>query len=199
MDAFLKGYWRALAALGVVERVLGIALIALIVAMITVQVGTRYALNRPIVWVEDLATFAFIWAAFLGAAVGLKEIRHIKIETFVDRLAPAVRATAQAGLYAIILLCCIALAVYAWGVMAVESRSYTISLPVNLPRHLFYSVPLFVGLASMALTSAYFILAHIEEARSGRPVDAQLALAALTAREHALDEAEAEIAERSLS
>ena len=47
--------------IGTVERGLGIALILYMVGAITVQVFTRYALGRPIAWVEESATYAFIW------------------------------------------------------------------------------------------------------------------------------------------
>jgi TRAP-type C4-dicarboxylate transport system permease small subunit len=190
--------WRALSFIGKVERALGMALLVAIVLMIGIQVGTRYLMNQPIVWVEDVATFAFIWAVFLGAAAGLKELRHIRIETFLARLPARGRALMEALLYAIVFACCAAVGWQALGVMQTESRSLTISLPVNLPRHWFYSVPLFVGLASMAATAAYFVAAHLIEAATGRVPDAVREAEERRAREHSADEEEARIAERAL-
>jgi hypothetical protein len=69
---------RLIDGIGRVERGLGIALILYMVAAITVQVFTRYALGRPIAWVEESATYAFIWMSFVGASVGLKQGRHIR-------------------------------------------------------------------------------------------------------------------------
>src|SRR3712207_4597502 len=83
MDRALAVWWRIVATIGAIERAVGIALIAMIVITITVQVVTRYVWGQPLVWVEELATYGFIWSVFLGAALGLKEIRHIRIETFV--------------------------------------------------------------------------------------------------------------------
>jgi TRAP-type C4-dicarboxylate transport system permease small subunit len=194
----LSASWRVFALVGRVERVLGMALLVAIVLMIGVQVATRYLLGLPIVWVEDVATFAFIWAVFLGAAAGLKEMRHIRIETFLTRLPQRPRALLEAALHAVILVCCAVVAWHALGVMETESRSSTISLPVNLPRHLFYSLPLCVSLVSMALTSAWFIAAHLAEATTGRVPDAVREAEARRARDHAAEEAEARIAERAL-
>jgi TRAP-type transport system small permease protein len=194
----LSQVWRALTFLGKAERAVGMALLVAIVVMIGVQVGTRYLMNQPIVWVEDVATFCFIWAVFLGAAAGLKELRHIRIETLLGRLPTRQRALMEAMLYAIVLACCVVVAWHALGVMETESRSLTISLPVNLPRHWFYSVPLFVALASMALTAGYFIAAHLVEAATGRQPDAVVEAAQRRAREHAADEEEARIAEQAL-
>jgi hypothetical protein len=78
----LSRYKRLLDGIGAVERGLGIALILYMVGAITVQVFTRYALGRPIAWVEESATYAFIWMSFVGASVGLKQGRHIVIATF---------------------------------------------------------------------------------------------------------------------
>lgn len=198
MDGFLRAYWRLLNAVGWIERVIGVALLTLIVVLITIGVLTRYIINRPIVWAEDVSTFAFIWAAFLGAAIGFKELRHIQIDTFLGKLGPRSRALFNAALHVVMLLCCIQLARYAWTIMDIERRSMTISLPVNLPRHLFYSVPLFVGLVSIGATAVYFVLAHLAQAATGRPVDAQTQMDAQTARERAADDAEADLVERTL-
>jgi TRAP-type C4-dicarboxylate transport system permease small subunit len=194
----LSATWRVLAFVGRIERVLGMALLVAIVLMISVQVATRYLLGRPIVWTEDVATFAFIWLVFLGAAAGLKDMRHIRIETFLGHLPGSAGALLQAVLHAIILVCCTVVAWHALGVMETESRSSTISLPINLPRHLFYSVPLCVSLTSMALTSAWFIAAHLAEAATGRVPDAVREAEARRERDHAAEEAEARIAERAL-
>jgi len=67
------------------------------------------------------------------------------------------------------------LMVQAYKVMGVEGRSRSISLPVAVPRSWFYSVPLFVGCASMALTCGYLILAELWSGLFGRPVEAHTA------------------------
>jgi hypothetical protein len=46
-------------------------------------------------------------------------------------------------------------------VMEVEGRSHTISLPVELPRSWFYSLPLTASAASMALTTVYCFLLEL--------------------------------------
>jgi TRAP-type C4-dicarboxylate transport system permease small subunit len=198
MDRALAVWWRALAWLGEVERAAGMFLIALMVVTITVQVVTRYAFGQPLVWVEELATYSFIWSVFLGAALGLKEMRHIRIETFLARLGERWGALLHAALYAVMLVCAVALAADALDIMGVERRSETMSLPINVGRHWFYSVPLFAGLASMALTAAYFVVAYLAFAASGREVDAARELAARRRAEHEAEEKELRILEQSL-
>ncbi len=157
----LAHYKRLLDAIGVVERGLGIALILFIVLAITVQVFTRYALGMPIAWVEESATYAFIWMAFVGASVGLKQGRHIFIATIGARLPPRVAAGLRLLVWALVLLTLVVLVVQGWKVMGVEGRSKTISLPVELPRSWFYSLPLTLSAASMILTSVYLLLREL--------------------------------------
>jgi TRAP-type C4-dicarboxylate transport system permease small subunit len=198
MDRALALWWRALTLLGQAERVAGVFLIALMVITITIQVVTRYAFGQPLVWVEELATYSFIWSVFLGAALGLKEMRHIRIETFLDRIKPRSGALFRAALYALVLVCSVALASHALDIMEVERRSETMSLPINVGRHWFYSVPLFTGLASMALTSAYFIAAYLALAMDGRVVDAERDIVERRRIEHEAEEEELRTLEQSI-
>lgn len=157
-------------AIGRFERAVGVALIALIVVAIGVQVFTRYALRMPIAWVEESATYAFIWMVFVGASLGLKQGRHILISTFVGRLAPRAAAAMRLFVWLLVAVMLVALIVQGVKVMGVEARSKTISLPIEIPRMWFYSVPLTVSAASMLLTTV--LLSFIElRAALGRAGD----------------------------
>jgi len=199
MDLLLARWWRLLELIGRLERSIGVLLLSTIVVSITVQVITRYLFGQPLVWVEELAGYCFLWGVFLGAAVGMKELRHIRIDTFVSRLSQRPQALWRALTWGIATACCVIIAVQAWDIMDVESRSRTMSLPVDLPRHLFYSTPLFVCTVSITFTGLYLVCAELARAYTGRPVDADRAK---QARERAAeaDDAEAEaIAERIAS
>jgi TRAP-type C4-dicarboxylate transport system permease small subunit len=165
----LDGYRRLLGLVGLVERVLIVLLILNIVVNIGVQVFSRYVMNQPLIWVEELATYSFIWATFLGASLGLKHQRHVKIETFVGWLPAMPRHLLRAATMAVVLTLALALLPEAWTVVTIESRRTSIALPVQLPMALFFSVPLFVGFASMALTALYLALAELHAAATGTP------------------------------
>lgn len=157
----LPRYKRLLDGVGTVERGLGVALILYMVVAITVQVFTRYALGRPIAWVEESATYAFIWMSFVGASVGLKQGRHILIATFGAHLPTRLAAGLRALVWTLVLLTLAVLVVQGWKVMGVEGRSSTISLPVELPRSWFYSLPLTLSALSMILTALYLLLQEL--------------------------------------
>jgi len=89
------------------ERIMiktGAALMAVIVAVISVGVFKRYVLDSPLVWTEELSTFLFIWVSFLGAAVASSRKKHILVDIFVNRLSPAKRRLAALVLNGLIVL-----------------------------------------------------------------------------------------------
>lgn len=169
MTALLALYWGALRLVGYLEIALGVGLLAVIVGSIGVQVVSRYLFGEPLIWVEEIATYSFIWATFLGASAGLKHGRHIQIGTFVSALPERREAAFRVAGHLLVLAMLLLLARHAVTVMAVEGSSSTISLPVQLPRSLFFSVPMFVAMVSMAVTSLYFLLAELRLAATGEP------------------------------
>lgn len=167
MPDFLEAYRRLLAAIGAVERLLVILLIVVIVASIGTQVVSRYVFDLPLVWVEELATYAFIWATFVGASLGLKHGRHIKIGTFVSRMTPSRAAIFRLIGHAAVLCLAVVLVQQAWTVAGIEGRRTSISLPVALPISLFFSIPLLVGMVSVALTTVFLALQELHRLVAG--------------------------------
>jgi TRAP-type C4-dicarboxylate transport system permease small subunit len=167
----LRLFQHTLRYIGHVERWLGVGLMAIMVGAITTQVFTRYLFNRPIIWVEELATYSFIWGAFVGASLGLKYGRHVKIETFVEHL-PAQAKAASRILVNLIIIAVLWLLVREVGmVINIESRSTSVSLPWPVPRAWFYSIPLAVSCASMLATCVYLILAEVATIAGAKGVD----------------------------
>ena len=69
----------------IVEGVAAILVIALAI-VVFLQVFNRYVLKAPLAWSEDLAMLLFQWVTFLGAAIGVKRMRHFGIELVVRNL-----------------------------------------------------------------------------------------------------------------
>src|SRR5574341_1452640 len=64
------GVWRLL------EWVAGL-LIALMTALVALQVVFRYVVNYTLPWSEELARYVFLWASLLGACVALGRGAHL--------------------------------------------------------------------------------------------------------------------------
>ena len=73
----------------VIDKSLAAVLVTLMVIMvITVswQVITRYLLNSPSSYTEELATYLLIWISLLGAAYALRARAHLGIDFLVRRM-----------------------------------------------------------------------------------------------------------------
>ncbi len=67
------------------------ALVVALAVVVFLQVFNRFVLKAPLAWSEDLAMLLFQWVAFLGAAVGVKRMRHFGIELVVRKLSAKTR------------------------------------------------------------------------------------------------------------
>jgi TRAP-type C4-dicarboxylate transport system permease small subunit len=65
--------------------------VAVLVLDVLLQVFTRFVLNKPSSWTEELAVFMLIWVSLLGAAVALGRGAHLGIDYFVGKLPERVR------------------------------------------------------------------------------------------------------------
>ena len=74
----------------IVEWVAAVLVVGLAV-VVFLQVFNRFILKTPLAWSEDLAMLLFQWVSFLGAAVGVKRMRHFGIELVVKKLSEKAR------------------------------------------------------------------------------------------------------------
>ena len=66
-------------------------LVVALAVVVFLQVFNRFVLKAPLAWSEDLAMLLFQWVAFLGAAVGVKRMRHFGIELVVKKMSARTR------------------------------------------------------------------------------------------------------------
>lgn len=62
------------------EEYLLVGSLVFTVAIIFIQVIMRYVFNSSLSWSEELARYIFMWQIWMGASLGLKERKHIKVE-----------------------------------------------------------------------------------------------------------------------
>lgn len=68
----------------------GVSLLAM-VALTCWQVFTRYVLQNPSSWSEELVSYLFAWASLLGASLVTGERGHMNIPILVDKMGPSMR------------------------------------------------------------------------------------------------------------
>ncbi|MBT8344923.1 MAG: TRAP transporter small permease [Desulfofustis sp.] len=68
------------------ERYLLLPLYTLIVSTIFIEVIRRSVLSYSSVWTEEIARYAFIYIAYIGASAAIKERAHIRIDVILNLL-----------------------------------------------------------------------------------------------------------------
>ena len=73
------------------ERGAAVALLAVTVVIVILQVFFRYVLNSSLSWSEEAARYLFIWAALLGFSSSVEAGRLFSFDMLAARLPPAGR------------------------------------------------------------------------------------------------------------
>ena len=151
-----RGVRRAVEAvsswLNVVQRVLVAAVTALVASsalLLIWQVADRSVFAGGQNWIDEYARLSLIWMTFLGAAVLIRERKHLAVEYFVEKMGDrAQRAMSVATDIALIALMGVLLSTW---VPVWEASSVLKSPSLGIPR----SVLALAGLISYALTAVY--------------------------------------------
>jgi len=67
--------------------------VVVLAVVVFLQVFNRFVLKAPLAWSEDLAMLLFQWVVFLGAAIGVRRLRHFGIDLVVKKLPARMRRT----------------------------------------------------------------------------------------------------------
>ena len=162
-DARPTGFTAAL------DRILAGFLIGLTVVMVltvTWQVATRFLLNSPSSYTEELATYLLMWISLLGAAYALRLRVHLGIDIVTARLSPGVQRRARVASYAVVALFALVALVVGGGILVgvtleLGQRSAAFEVPVG---YVYAVLPL-----SGLLMVYYAIVGALETLRGDTP------------------------------
>jgi len=87
---------------GIIKYLL-VTLLILMFAITFLQVVMRYLFLSPLPWAEEAVRFMFVWASFIGAAIGIKEKIHIGINIIVARLPLILQRITSTAVYLLIM------------------------------------------------------------------------------------------------
>ncbi len=80
-------------------------------AVVSVEIVLRGVFNVSLQWSEELARYLLIWTTYWGATAATADNAHIRVELLVNLLGRKARLAAE---IAILLLCAVGAAVFAW-------------------------------------------------------------------------------------
>lgn len=150
-----------------VENILSGGLLIAGLAVLFYGVVTRYLFNSPQAWIYEVARYLVVWGTLIGAAVALRDDRHIQVEILYkavpDKLKPWLDLVANGlGLVFSSLF-------FYYGFLMVENRFQTqqVSIDVGIPLWLVYLVIPISGL----MMSVRFVERMVRALRSlsGKP------------------------------
>lgn len=136
------------------ERGIAMVLLVALLALIVAQIFTRYVLNAPLSWTEELARFVFIWFTFMSAAYVMARRRHITVILFGAKGSGRVVSVFEAVAYLIVIV--VATAMVVGGVQLVSGASRLVSPGTGIPLGVVYAA-IVVGYGLIAVHSAFNI------------------------------------------
>ena len=71
-------------AIGVACEAMGAALVVAEVCILFAGVVSRYVLDSPLFWTDELANFLFLWLSMLGMVVALRRDGHMRLTTLAN-------------------------------------------------------------------------------------------------------------------
>lgn len=88
------------------EYVVTVLMFLTMLSLMFIQVISRYVLQIPLGWSEEVLRYMFIGATFIGAGIATKERSHIEInfvEIFIDKKYSSLKSKLRAALFVNIL------------------------------------------------------------------------------------------------
>ncbi|MFT9495713.1 TRAP transporter small permease [Anaerosolibacter sp.] len=80
----------------------GITLVVLIAVTFT-GVITRYFLNSPFMWLEEVQLWCFVWIAFFGGGAAFRTHSHVAIDVLVDMFPSSMKKMIEVFIYIVVM------------------------------------------------------------------------------------------------
>jgi TRAP-type C4-dicarboxylate transport system permease small subunit len=154
-------------------ELLVMVVVAVLVLDVLWQVFTRFILNDPSTWTEELAVFMLIWVSLLGAAVALNRGAHLGIDYFVGKLPERTRIATEV----LVFFCVAAFSLLVMVVGGIDLVATTLELGQESPAlrvkvgYVYLAIP--ISGFFLTLYAAVGLVERVGELRKGRPATAE--------------------------
>ena len=137
------------------EEVISSAALITIVAAVCWGVITRYLVHEPATWTSEVASIAFAWVVFPGAAAVFKHGGHISIDILVAFVAVKARYVIEKATESLIIAFCIYVVILAtkFAVLNWDIPTSVLRIPVSVSY-----LAVTVGFALMAVRQTQAIM-----------------------------------------
>ena len=125
-------------AIGVACEAIGATLVAAEVCILFAGVVSRYLLDSPLFWTDELANFLFLWLAMLGMVVALRRDGHMRLTTVANWVPPHIAR---------------------WFAAVAALAVITFVLEILLPAAQYLDMQRYVELVSLQISDGYRVTA----------------------------------------
>jgi tripartite ATP-independent transporter DctM subunit len=114
-------------------EVISAILLLSIIGRLLAGVVSRYVFSRPIVWIDEASSIAFLWLAMLGTAIAIDRSEHLRLTVFLNTLGERKREFAETfglilmGAFLLVMLP----AAYEYAVGEMDITSSALNIPVG--------------------------------------------------------------------
>jgi len=113
------------------EEALGVALFCVILLAILWQIASRYFLNAPPSWTEELSRLLFIYMGTIGVHLSQRDFTHVRIDMVVTNAKPKPRRIVEAVILLVSIVAMVVLAWYSLGMTIRKAPIHLVSLGVS--------------------------------------------------------------------
>jgi TRAP-type C4-dicarboxylate transport system permease small subunit len=135
------------------NRWIVIAMMAVMVLLVFMNVVSRYIFNHSIIWAEEVSQYLMVWVAFLGAGLALRQGRHVAVEMLQDRLPPTARRMTRhlVALLLIVFMGILTVLGFQFAHFAWDQETPVLNIPLGIP---YLAVPI----GALLLVMHFFFL-----------------------------------------
>ncbi|TVR86651.1 MAG: TRAP transporter small permease [Spirochaetaceae bacterium] len=141
------------------EEIVSAAFLSVTVSVVILNVVMRYVFRSGIFWVEEVATTAFIWSVFVGAAAVYKRKMHIGIDLITKLFPESIRKI----IVIVIDLMMIAINGYVCylSVFMIQANRLKTTPVLNIPA-MYVNLSITVGFGLIMLHAIYFLYKDVK-------------------------------------
>ncbi len=114
-------------------------LLSIMTLLVLYQVFTRYVLNNPAAFTEELVRYSLIWTGFIGAAYAFSTREHMALTLVINKLDDKKKRALQTAIDLLILLFALFVMTIG-GVKLALSAQKVYSALLGIPRSLVYAM-----------------------------------------------------------
>jgi len=141
---------------------LAMALLGVLLVVVGLQIFSRYVLNHSLFWSEELARYLFVYLVFLGAAIMLRQKRHIQVSFFAKRLAPSLQVIV--AIFVDLILLAFVVLVF-WQSLRLSAMVWTVLTAALLIPWTYVYLGILLSMAAMILVVIGRLWAHLCKAK----------------------------------